>query len=86
MDAKKILGWNIRKIRVAQGITQQQLALDVKIDPAYTGRIERGLENLSINIIEAIATRLNVPLIELFREPSPGEKMPVPLRAGRKKV
>jgi transcriptional regulator with XRE-family HTH domain len=85
MDAKRIFGWNLRKTRVERGVSQQQLALDVGIDPAYCGRIERGLENLSINIMEAMANRLGVTLAELFRVPLPDEKMPDALKAGRKK-
>ncbi|UVC07225.1 helix-turn-helix transcriptional regulator [Rhizobium sp. TH2] len=85
MDAKKIFGWNLRKARVERGISQQALALEVGIDPAYCGRIERGLENLSINIMEAMANCLDVPMAELFRIPIIGETMPIPLKAGRKK-
>lgn len=85
MNAKKIFGWNLRKTRVERGITQQQLALDVGIDPAYCGRIERGLENLSINIMEAMANALDVTMADLFRTPLAGEDEPSPLRAGRKK-
>jgi transcriptional regulator with XRE-family HTH domain len=84
MDAKKIFGWNIRKARVERGISQQALALEVGIDPAYAGRIERGLENLSINVMESMANSLGVTMADLFRVPSPGEKMPDALRAGRK--
>ena len=85
MDAKKIFGWNLRKARVERGLSQQQLALDVGIDPAYAGRIERGLENLSINIMEALAKALNVTMADLFRMPLPGEVEPKALKAGRKK-
>ena len=84
MDAKQIFGWNLRKARVEQGVSQQALALEVGIDPAYCGRIERGLENLSINIMEAMANSLGVTMADLFRMPEPGEAMPDALRAGRK--
>jgi transcriptional regulator with XRE-family HTH domain len=85
MNAKKIFGWNLRKTRVERGISQQQLALEIGIDPAYCGRIERGLENLSINVMEAIANALGVTMADLFRTPIIGEEPPKPLRAGRKK-
>jgi transcriptional regulator with XRE-family HTH domain len=84
MDAKKIFGWNLRMARVERGISQQQLALEIGIDPAYCGRIERGLENLSINIMEAMAQTLDVPMAHLFKIPEPGDEMPKALRAGRK--
>ena len=85
MDAKQIFGWNLRKARVERGISQQALALEVGIEPAYAGRIERGLENLSINIMEAMANALGVTMAELFRMPLPDEKPPAALKAGRRK-
>lgn len=85
MNAKQLLGWNLRKARVSKGVSQQQLALDCGIDPAYVGRIERGLENLSINILEMLAMKLDVPIADLFRLPEPGESKPPVLKAGRKK-
>jgi transcriptional regulator with XRE-family HTH domain len=85
MDAKQIFGWNLRKARVERGISQQSLALEVGIDPAYAGRIERGLENLSINVMESMANSLGVTMAELFRMPEPGEPKPDSLRAGRKR-
>lgn len=86
MDAKQIFGWNLRKVRVERGISQQQLALEIGIDPAYAGRIERGLENLSINIMEALSKSLNVSMADLFRVPAPDEEAPKALKAGRKKA
>jgi transcriptional regulator with XRE-family HTH domain len=85
MNAKEIFGWNLRKARVERGVSQQALALEVGIDPAYCGRIERGLENLSINIMEAMAKSLDVTMADLFRVPLAGETMPDALKAGRKK-
>ncbi|MDB5525664.1 MAG: helix-turn-helix domain protein [Rhizobium sp.] len=85
MEAKKVFGWNLLKARVERGISQQQLAFDVGIDPAYAGRIERGLENLSINIMDALAKALDVTMADLFRIPLPGEEEPKALKAGRKK-
>ncbi len=85
MDAKQIFGWNLRKARVERGISQQSLALEVGIDPAYAGRIERGLENLSINVMESTANSLGVTMAELFRMPEPAEPKPDSLRAGRKR-
>jgi transcriptional regulator with XRE-family HTH domain len=84
MDAKELFGWNLRKNRVARSITQEALSFEVRIDRAYLGRIERGKENITINVIERIAIALETPLNELFRPPTDGESMPKPLKAGRR--
>lgn len=84
MDARAIIGWNLRRLRVAQGLSQERLALASGIDRAYVGRVERGSENVTITTLEAIATALSVPVGELLTAPEPGAAQPMPLRAGRR--
>ena len=84
MDARGIVGWNLRRLRVARGLSQERLALAAGIDRAYVGRVERGSENVTITTLEAMASALVVPLAELFAEPPSGAPRPQPLRAGRK--
>lgn len=82
MDAKTILGLNLRRLRVERGYSQERLALDAGIDRAYVGRIERGSENVTIARLEALAAILQVPVAALFAEPA-GHQPPA-LRPGRK--
>ncbi|UVC09140.1 helix-turn-helix transcriptional regulator [Rhizobium sp. TH2] len=85
MKAQKILAWNIRKIRVELGLSQEKLAMEAGVERAYFGKLEQGTENVTVAIVDAIATALAVPVSELFRQPLENEEMPKPLRAGRKK-
>jgi transcriptional regulator with XRE-family HTH domain len=84
MEAKQLLAWNVRKIRVARQISQERLALDAGIDRAYFGRIERFEENLSLATVDTLAKTLNVTVADLFKIPQPGEEKPKAMRAGRK--
>jgi len=84
MDARQIIGWNLRRLRVAQGLSQERLALASGIDRAYAGRVERGSENVTISTLEAIATALAVPVASLLLEPEAGATRPKPLRSGRR--
>jgi len=84
MDARKIIGWNLRLLRVERGLSQERLALEAKIDRAYVGRVERGMENVTIGTIEAMARALEVPVATLFVEPVSTDSSPKPLRSGRK--
>ncbi len=69
MLARELLGWNLRRLRVERGLSQERLALAARIDRAYAGRIERGKENVTISVLEALATTLNVAVAELFTLP-----------------
>lgn len=84
MDARAIIGWNLRRLRVAQGLSQERLALAAGIDRAYVGRVERGSENVTIATLEAMARALAVPVAHLLAEPAAHDVPPAPLKAGRK--
>jgi transcriptional regulator with XRE-family HTH domain len=86
MDARTIIGWNLRRLRVERGLSQERLALAASIDRAYVGRVERGSENVTITTLEAMATALSVPVATLLIEPDTDAPRPLPLRAGRKRV
>jgi transcriptional regulator with XRE-family HTH domain len=61
-----LLGKQIRKIREAQGYSQEDFAAVVEIDRSYMGGIERGERNIaSLNLIR-IAKALKVEIGELF--------------------
>lgn len=84
MDARKIIGWNVRKLRVPKGWSQERLALESNVDRTYIGKVERGSENVTILTLEIIARALEVPVAALLMEPGPNEQPPPPMRAGRK--
>lgn len=84
MDVKKIIGWNLRYIRSERGLSQERLALEAQIDRSYVGRVERGMENVTVSTLEAMATALNVPVSALFVEPQADAEKPKGLKAGRK--
>lgn len=84
MDARAIIGWNLRQLRVERGLSQERLALASNIDRSYVGRVERGSENVTIMTLEVLAAVLGVPVARLLLEPTAGEPKPSPLRSGRK--
>ncbi len=84
MNVQAIVAWNIRRLRVGKGLSQDAFAADTGIDRAHVSRLEGGTENPAILILERIASALEVEIEELFRKPEPGEKVPATLRSGRK--
>ena len=84
MNARQIIGWNLRKLRVAKGFSQERLALESNVDRSYVGRVERGTENVTISTLEALADALQVTVSELFVVPDENALPPQPMKAGRK--
>lgn len=60
MDWNKIVGANVRRLRVERKLTQEQLAHDVEIDLTYLGGIERGRRNPSVSVLGRLANSLAV--------------------------
>jgi transcriptional regulator with XRE-family HTH domain len=84
MKAGTLVARNIRRLRVARGLSQEVLAVDAEIDRTYVSRLERGLENPSVAVLERLAKALSANIEELFRVPKAGEAVPRPLKGGRR--
>jgi len=84
MTGREIVAWNLRRLRVAKGLSQDRLAFDCEIDRAYLGGIERTTENPTVDLLDRIANKLDVSLSELFIVPAPGSTRPATLKRGRK--
>jgi transcriptional regulator with XRE-family HTH domain len=63
---KKLLGERIRELRKAKGLTQEQLAELVGVEPRHISRVEGGYSSPSIERLARIAEILEVPIKELF--------------------
>lgn len=59
-------GENLKKIRKAKGLTQNQLAEKAGVDRSQVLRTEKGLQNASISTVFAFSKALKVPIRELF--------------------
>ncbi|MGD9471185.1 MAG: helix-turn-helix domain-containing protein [Novosphingobium sp.] len=51
---------NVRRYRLARGLSQQDFAHEIEMDRTYYGGVERGERNVSIDNIERIATGLGI--------------------------
>jgi transcriptional regulator with XRE-family HTH domain len=84
MKAQALVARNIRRLRVGRGLSQEVLAVDASIDRTYVSRLERGLENPTVAILEKLAIALDSDISEFFKVPLRGEAAPRPLKAGRR--
>ena len=55
-------------------VSQESFAVDAGIDRTYVSRLERGLENPTVGVLEQIAVALRVEITELFAMPAADEK------------
>lgn len=84
MDVRELVAWNLRRLRVARGLSQDALAADANVDRAYVGRVERALENPTIGVLDRLAQALECGIVAFFDVPAPGDEPPQPLPGGRK--
>lgn len=84
MNGRALVAWNLRRLRVQRGLSQERLAYDSEIDRAYVGGLERKTENPTVDLLDRLAATLKVPLSEFFKQPRRGASPPKPLRRGRK--
>jgi transcriptional regulator with XRE-family HTH domain len=84
MRAQALVARNLRRLRVERNLSQEALAADAGIDRTYVSRLERGLENPTVALLEQLSDALGATIVDFFVVPAPGEPPPKPLRGGRR--
>ncbi len=56
-----IVAKNLRYYRKKANLTQEKLGWKTELHPTYLGRVERGVDTISINNLEKIAKALKIP-------------------------
>jgi transcriptional regulator with XRE-family HTH domain len=63
----KALGERIRELRYAKCLSQEEFAKCIGMDRSYYATIESGKRNISLKLIERIASGLGVSISFLFQ-------------------
>jgi len=66
---REILAHNIRRLRLEQAVSQEELAFRCELDRTYISAIERCVWNISLGNIEKIAIALQVEPWQLLLPP-----------------
>ena len=66
--ARKSFGDAIRERRIALGLSQEVLAEGVGCHRNYMGRIERGEQNITLDMMVRVARATKCSITELMRE------------------
>jgi len=65
MESPRLVAYNLRRLRVARGISQENLAVDADVDRTYISRLERGIENPTMKTLDKLAKALDAAVVEL---------------------
>ncbi|MBD1547811.1 helix-turn-helix domain-containing protein [Roseibium aggregatum] len=71
MRLRSIVARNLRLLRQASGMSQEQLADLASVDRNYIGKLEREENSPTVDTLEAIALALQVDVEWLIRRPPP---------------
>ena len=69
MDLKEAMAINVRRIRHAQELTQEELADLAGLSPRYLGSVERAVVSASVTVLGRLAEALQVDASELISVP-----------------
>lgn len=68
MDIRKVFGANVRKYRLAAGLSQEAVAVKMGVDRAYVSGMERGQQNVTLLTMWHAAQALGVRPADLLDE------------------
>lgn len=71
MDLKEVMAINLRRLRHAKRMTQEELAEGAGLSARYVGAIERAKVSASVTVLGQIADALHVEATELLRKAPP---------------
>ncbi|HEY9172958.1 MAG TPA: helix-turn-helix transcriptional regulator [Verrucomicrobiae bacterium] len=67
-SARRIFAENLRKARLAKGLSQEDLAELANLHRTYVGSVERAERNVSIDNMERLAAAVEMSLPSLLQE------------------
>lgn len=65
-DILSVVGGNIRKIRLSQKMSQNQLAFEAGVTREFVNKVESGNYNISLKNLEKLSLILEVEVKDLF--------------------
>jgi transcriptional regulator with XRE-family HTH domain len=66
MDVRSRVGTNVKRLREARGLSQEELAFDAEMHRTYVSGIERGKRNPTVTVVERLAAALGAKASELL--------------------
>jgi transcriptional regulator with XRE-family HTH domain len=67
MDMRRLVGWNVRRLREKKGLTQEQFAEISGFSQQYISGLEQGHRNPTVITLYELAVALGVSHVDLLR-------------------
>jgi transcriptional regulator with XRE-family HTH domain len=80
MDIRSVFGRNMRRYRLAAGLSQAAVAVRMGVDRAHVSSMERGLQNATLLTVWQASEALGVRPAALLAEPEGVTTVPKPSR------
>jgi len=69
MDLREVFAANLRRLRHAKGLSQDDLAYEAEVSRSYLSQLEKGVFYASLRIVQRLAIALHVDPAELLKAP-----------------
>lgn len=69
MDIREAFATNLKRLRQAQGLSQEELAHRADIDRTYVSALERSVYAAGIDVVDRIAKVLGVEASDMLKRP-----------------
>ena len=69
-DVRRMVGENVRRLRLASGVSQAKLAERMGVDRAYISGLEKGERNPTVVTVWHLSKALGVAMRDFFDEKS----------------
>ena len=69
MDMRRLVGINVKRLRLGKGLTQEQYAVKSGLAQQYVSDLENGKKNPTLTTLHQIAEGLGVEVVELVQKP-----------------
>ena len=66
MDIRRRVGENVKRLRTAAGLSQEQFAFEANMHRTYVSGVERGIRNPTVTVLERMAQALKVKAQDLL--------------------
>lgn len=83
MDVRRLVGRNLRRLRLERQLSQEALAHDAGVASSFVSQIENGKRSPTVTLLQTLATTLRVPIVDFFSEAKPPQSPGLP--RGRRK-
>ena len=69
MDLREVFATNLRRLRHAKGLSQDDLAYEAEVSRSYLSQLEKGAFYASLKVVAKLASVLEVEPAELLKMP-----------------